>query len=186
MRNGGARAAQGRILAFVDADTRINPETFNAIDDYFAGDVRVVGATGILPERRSVGIDLTWLILGLTTMLLGYGIPRRRYQCAPSGLVCCRQEDWAAVGGYSESLLFAEDARFLLDLKKLGRKRGKSVGWLRDVPAIFSARKFDEHGDWHYLFLPLRFLLALVWYPALRKWAERYWYGRQRETHHES
>ncbi|UCC49033.1 MAG: glycosyltransferase, partial [Gemmatimonadota bacterium] len=31
-RNGGAHAARGEVLAFVDADSRIHPETFNAID----------------------------------------------------------------------------------------------------------------------------------------------------------
>src|SRR5437773_5120466 len=70
VRNGGARVAVGRIVAFVDADTQIHPETFNAIDDYFADDIRVVGVTGVLPERRSFGIDLTWLMLGLITALL--------------------------------------------------------------------------------------------------------------------
>ena len=181
VRNAGARQAGGEIVAFVDADTRLHPETLNAIDEYFATDAAIVGATGILPERRSPGIDATWLMLGLTSTLLGYGLPRRWHQCAPTGLVCCRRADWAAVGGYSERLLFAEDARFLLDLKRLGKRRGQRVGWLRDVPATFSTRKFDEHGDWHYLVLPLRFLVGLLWYPALRAWAERYWYGRQRD-----
>ena len=181
VRNGGAAASVGDILAFVDADTRIHPETFNAADDFFANDSKVVGATGILPERRSLGIDTTWLMLAVTTALLGYGIPRTKYQSAPTGVVCCRRADWAAVGGYSERLLFAEDARFLLDLKQLGRSRGQRAGWLKDVPAIFSARKFDEHGDWHYLFLPLRFIGGLLWFPSLRAWAERYWYGEQRD-----
>jgi len=31
-RNGGAHAARGEVVAFVDADMRIHPETFNAID----------------------------------------------------------------------------------------------------------------------------------------------------------
>jgi glycosyltransferase involved in cell wall biosynthesis len=180
VRNGGAAASVGGLLAFVDADTRIHPETFNAIDDLFANGSYVVGASGILPERRSLGIDATWLMLAVTTALLGYGVPRTRYQSAPTGVVCCRRADWATVGGYSERLLFAEDARFLFDLKKLGRRRGQRVGWLRDVPATFSARKFDEHGDWHYVFLPLRFVLGLLWFPGLRAWAERYWYGDQR------
>ncbi len=181
VRNGGAAAAHGTILAFVDADTRIHPETFNAIADHFSDTTYVVAATGILPARRSLGIDVTWLILGLATLLLRYGIPRARHQCAPTGLVRCRRADWKAVGGYSERLRFAEDARFLLDLRRLGRRRGQVVGWLPNVPAIFSARKSDEHGDWHYVFMPLRFVLGLLWYPALRSWAERYWYGSQRD-----
>lgn len=181
VRNGGAAVARGEIVAFVDADTRLHANTFSAIEEYFATDAKIVGATGILPERRSLGIDVTWCILGLITAVLGYGVPRARHQCAPSGLVCCRRADWAAVGGYSERLLFAEDARFLLDLKRLGRRRAQTVGWLRDVPATFSARKFDEHGDWHYVFMPLRFVLGLLWFPTLRRWADRYWYGRQRD-----
>src|SRR5438093_3363521 len=32
VRNGGARAASGEVLAFMDADLRIHPQTFNAID----------------------------------------------------------------------------------------------------------------------------------------------------------
>ncbi|MFB3110649.1 MAG: glycosyltransferase family 2 protein, partial [Gemmatimonadales bacterium] len=32
-RNGGAAVARGALLAFTDADMRIHPETFNAIDE---------------------------------------------------------------------------------------------------------------------------------------------------------
>src|ERR1035437_1341775 len=50
-RNGGARVARDEILAFVDADTQIHPETFNEIDRVFS-DTRVIGgATGIDFER---------------------------------------------------------------------------------------------------------------------------------------
>ena len=180
VRNGGAQVARGNIVAFVDADTQIHTETFNAIDDYFAPGTRIVGVTGARPERRSRGIDVTWGILGTLTVLLRYGMPRTRSECAPTGVVACRREDWEAVGRYSEKVLFAEDVLFLLALRRLGRRQRKQTGWLKGVPAIFSMRKFDQHGDWHYVTFPLRILLGAVWPPTLIRWANAYWYGQQR------
>lgn len=182
VRNGGARVARGEILAFVDADTQVHPETFNAIDEYFASGRRVVGVSGALPERHSLAIDLSWWLLGALTILLGYGIPRSRWDCAPTGVVCFRKADWEAISGYTEHWLFAEDVRLLLELRRLGRRRGQSSGWLKDVPAVFSTRKFDEHGDWHYLTAPARFsFLALFHRAGLARWVKRYWYGNQRQ-----
>ncbi len=51
VRNGGARAAVGDILAFVDADSQIHPETFNAIERTMASGRVVIGATGFLYDR---------------------------------------------------------------------------------------------------------------------------------------
>jgi len=61
-RNGGAKLARGEFLCFIDADSRIHPETFNAIDAALAAGRFVAGATGIHPERWSVGIAATWLL----------------------------------------------------------------------------------------------------------------------------
>ncbi len=184
VRNGGARAARGELLAFVDADTQVHPETFNAMEDYFASGKRIVGVSGARPERHSLAIDLSWWLLGACTVLLGYGIPRTRWDCAATGVVCCRKADWAAIGGYTENWLFAEDVRLLVALKRLGRRRGQSTGWLKGVPAVFSTRKFDEHGDWHYLAAPAGFtFLALFHRAGLARWVQEYWYGDQRSKH---
>ena len=182
VRNAGARAARGRVLAFVDADTQVHPETLNAIEDYFSTDRWIVGVSGAIPERRSLGITLSWLMLGLSAIVARYGIPRRFSECAATGVVCCRKADWAAVGGYSERWLMAEDVWLLLDLGRLGRRRGQRCGWLTGAPAVFSTRKFDVYGDWHYLTAPTRLaLLALFHRPGADGWVRRYWYGEQRE-----
>lgn len=183
VRNAGARTARGRVLAFVDADTQLHPETLNAVADYFADDADpagVLAVTGVVPERRATGIDATWVAFGPVAVLLGFGVPTSLSRCVPTGMVCCRRDDWLAVGGYDERLRFAEDVAFLVALKRLGRRRGQTVGWLRDVPAVFSTRKFDEHGDWHYATMPARLIAGLVWPRGLRRWVERYWYGQQR------
>jgi glycosyltransferase involved in cell wall biosynthesis len=180
VRNAGARAARGDILAFVDADTQLHPGSMNAVADFFADPARVFAVTGVVPERRSPAIDLTWLLFAPITAMLGFGAPTSLARCVATGMVCCRRADWLEVDGYDERLLFAEDVRFIVAMKRLGRRRGQKVGWLADVPAVFSTRKFDEHGDWHYVTMPARLLAGLLWWPGLRRWVERYWYGEQR------
>jgi glycosyltransferase involved in cell wall biosynthesis len=166
-RNGGARAARGEILAFVDADSQIHPETFNAIEDTLASGRVIVGASGVGLSRMSPALALLMLV----------AVPMTRIARLDSGVVFCRREDWEAVGGYNEARPVAEDIQFLLDLKRLGRERGQGYARARGVKAITSTRKFDKHGDWQFLLGMLRApLLGLLDPPALERWIRRYWY----------
>ena len=66
-----------------------------------------------------------------------------------------------------------------LALKKLGARCGERFVRLRGVPALFSTRKFDEHGDW--FFLPTAARIA--WLRATgssraESLIRRYWYTR--------
>src|SRR5262249_18523798 len=61
-RNGGARVARGELLAFIDADSQIHPETFNVIDQAMATGRFVGGATGVRMEQLSPGIAVTFLL----------------------------------------------------------------------------------------------------------------------------
>ncbi len=171
VRNGGARAARGEILAFVDADTRIHPETFNAIEQELASGRVVGGASGVRPERLSPGVAATEALLLLLVWTTGMD----------TGVTFCRREDFEAVGGYSEDRKFAEDVQFLLDLRRLGRRRGQRLGRTRRAKAIYSLRKFDRYGDWHYFKLLARGLPTLLWRPyALERWVQEYWYSDRR------
>jgi len=183
VRNAGARAARGNVLAFVDADTRIHEQTFNAIEDYFRDGDAVAGVCGAVPERSSLPIALGWSLVGAMTALTGFGLPLSFADCMPTGVVCCRRDDWRRVGGYPEDWRFAEDAVFLLDLVRLGRREGRPWGWIHGAPATVSTRKFDEHGEWHFVTMPLKLVMLALRSGGLSAWAKRYWYGRQRSTH---
>lgn len=171
VRNGGARAARGEILAFVDADTRIHAETFNAIDALMASGRVAAGASGVRLERMSVGIAFTlalFLPLVWTTGL-------------DTGVTFCRNADFDAIGGYNENRNFAEDVQFLFDLKRLGRRRGQRLGRTRSAKALASVRKFDRYGDWHYFALVARGLWTMSWRPhAWESWIHEYWYSDRR------
>lgn len=166
-RNGGARASHGEILAFVDADSQIHPETFNAIEASLADSRVIGGATGVTMERWSIGIGLVYLVM----------LPLVKIARIDTGVVFCRRTDFEEVGGYNEDRLIAEDVQFLLDLKRLGRRRRQRFERIRGAKAIASTRKFDRHGDWHYVTGMLGMAWALLFSRRrLDRWIRTYWY----------
>ncbi len=174
VRNGGAWEARGRVFAFVDADTRIHPDTFNAIDRALATGPVVAGATGVKLDRMSLGIAIAYMVL--VPMVWATGMD--------TGVVFCRRKDFEAVGGYNEGRLFAEDVQFLMDLKRLGRTRRQKLTRVTSAKAIASTRKFDKYGDWHYIWMMLRSLYWLLLSPhSLDKFARSYWYDNHRCVH---
>jgi len=165
-RNAGAAIARGRLLCFVDADSQIHPDTFNVIASHmYRADV-IGGATGVTPERWSVGIAVSYAVLA----------PIAAATRIDTGVVFCRRDDFETIGGYDETMKFAEDVRFHFDMRSLGRERGARLVRASNAKAVFSTRKFDRFGEWHYL--PL--MLKAPWYLLNRRagdrLAQRYWY----------
>jgi glycosyltransferase involved in cell wall biosynthesis len=173
-RNAGARAAAGDVLAFIDADSRVHPETFNVIDRLLR-DGRVVGGTsGAVFERRSAGLWCTQAALAMI------GVAARGWDgltrpAMDTGVVFCQRSDFETVGGYRERYSWGEDVWLLFDLRQLGWRTGRHLAGATASPAVFSTRKFDRYGDWHYFTLPFR----LFWDVIRRRTgtAQRYWYG---------
>jgi hypothetical protein len=98
-----------------------------------------------------------------------------------TGVVFCPRTDFDAVGGYDESRRYAEDVLFLWHLRRHGRATGRRLVRLSGVKTIASARKFDEHGDWHFLTrMPPLAWRMLFRASAPTAFSERYWYGERR------
>ena len=167
-RNGGARASTGEILCFIDADSAVHPQTFDAIDLVMKTGKYVWGVTGATMERMSFPLFITYWTFLPMVLLTGLDI----------GLSFCRREDFEAVGGYDESRLYAEDVKFPWALKRLGRTRGQRTVRLPQVKALGCTRKFDQFGDWHYFWmLGHVFKSLLTWNWHDEKLADRYWYN---------
>lgn len=166
-RNGGARAARGEILCFVDADSAIHPQTFDAVDVAMKTGRYVWGVTGTILERKSIPLLLTTYMFMPMVWITGLDI----------GLSFCLREDFETVDGYDESRLYAEDVLFPMALRRLGRTRGQRFVRLPRIKALGCTRKFDQFGEWHYFGMLAHVLKSLV----TRNWsderlANRYWY----------
>lgn len=171
VRNGGAHAAGGEFLSFVDADSQIHPSTFDAIDEALARNDVIGGATGVRLERWSLGIALTYLMIVPIVILTGMD----------TGVVFCRRSDFLTLGGYDERRELAEDVAFLWALRRLGRSRAARLVRLRHVKAIASTRKFDKHGEWHYFTQIIPAAVPALLRPTKRSdLARRYWYTDDR------
>ena len=166
-RNGGAASAQSPILAFVDADTQIHPETFNGIERALANERVIGGATGVTMERWSVALLATYAAIIPLVLVTGMD----------AGVVFCRRSDFIEVGGYDEWRPVAEDVAFLWAMKRLGWSRRQRLTRLRSVKAIASTRKFDRHGDWHYFREMARLPIVRLWNAnATEELIRKYWY----------
>ncbi len=169
VRNGGAAIAQGAILAFIDADCTMHPETFNAIDEAMSTGRYAGGATGWRFERNSAGLAATRFIV--RTFIT---IPMR----FEGGVVFCSRTAFDAVGGYNDTKDIAEDAEFFRAVRAYGKRTG--LGMKMGTPsatATISTRKFDEHGDWHMFTMPF---WPLTKRRSLAQIVEDYWYPRER------
>jgi glycosyltransferase involved in cell wall biosynthesis len=166
-RNGGAAAARGDVLCFVDADMRIHPDTFGAIARALASPRVVGGATGVTLERWSLGLACTYAMF----------LPMVWLTSMDTGVVFCRREDFERLGGYDESRRIAEDVVFLWSLRRLGRRRGARLVRLTEAKAVASTRKFDRYGDWHYFTRVLPRALAAGFRPSrMDDFIDDYWY----------
>lgn len=169
VRNAGAVVATGDFLAFIDADSRIHPETFNVIDRKLSNLRIIGGATGVRLDRWSPGILVTYIILVSMVWILGMD----------TGVVFCRKADFEAIGGYDETRRVAEDVRFIYELKRLGRRHNQRLIRATEAKAITSMRKFDRHGDWYYMGLISRFFRGILsGRDVLDEVADLYWYDR--------
>ncbi|MDX6497290.1 MAG: hypothetical protein QOG23_550 [Blastocatellia bacterium] len=166
-RNGGGHAAGGEIVCFIDGDSAVHPETFDAIEAAIASGRCIGGATGLTLERKSFGLLVTYCL----------GAPMVWFSGMDSGVVFCRREDFEAVGGYDEGYMYAEDLLFLMALRKLGKTRGQRLTRLPKVRALGCTRKFDQFGDWHYFGMLGKAIKSWItgnWHD--QKLADRYWY----------
>lgn len=130
-RNTGARAADGELLIFVDADTEVTPEAVRGAVDAIEGGATYGGA-----DITWDGTIPLWTRVMLRTTLLVYRLDK----LASGAFFFCTREAFERAGGFDESLFAAEEYYLAKKLKKIGRH-----AWIKQ-PVLTSGRKLRAHS----------------------------------------
>ena len=169
-RNSGARAARGRHLFFLDADTLVPDSTFRAA--YHALENCTVGAGG-----ATLRFDSTHnrLIAGVILPKM-WNFISKTFGYLAGCFIFCRKDLFEKCGGFPETHYAGEEILFSKNIRLQCLQAGLSLKILDRFPVISSARKLLWYRDCKMLKLLLPTLL-LPWVLQQRRFC-RFWYER--------
>lgn len=164
-RNAGARAATGDVLIFVDADTRIPPDTISQ--------VRHALATGAIGGGAVVRFDgpVAWHFRLLTRVtVLGSRLTRLAFGC----FIFCTRTAFVDTGGFDETIYASEEIAFSRALKRYGRFV------ILPAEVLTSGRKLRAHSASEVWRALGHAMLQMVGLKRGRRGLDA-WYGGRRE-----
>jgi glycosyltransferase involved in cell wall biosynthesis len=144
IRNAAAKAATGEVIVTIDADSRMTANMLTEIDRLLRTGRFIGGGVTIRPERWSLGILVTVLLLAVLLL----------WRRVSGGLFWCLRKDFEAIGGFNENLVSLEDLDFAQRLKAHGMGQGKRFTTITKAHIVTSCRKWDMFGDWYLLLNP--------------------------------
>ncbi len=143
IRNAGIKAASGKIIVTIDADSIMSKYSLCEISKYLQSGKYIGGGSPIRFDRMSIGIlcSAAAVAVNLVPIMI------RNKAALSGGMFWFYKKDFEAVEGFDETLVSLEDMDFAARLNRWGKTQGKKFGSLRHSYIITSSRKFDEFGD---------------------------------------
>ncbi len=145
VRNAGIKAAGGKIIVTIDADSQMTKYSLAEISSKLESRNYVGGGTNPKFDRMSIGIAVSTLYVAVN--LIPVMIKNGGY--LSGAMFWFYKTDFNAIGGFDETLVSLEDMDFAQRLKAHGKKSGRKYGTLKRSYVLTSTRKFDEFGDWY-------------------------------------
>ena len=131
-RNTGAAHATGDWLLFIDADSYPTKELFSDVVTAIADGRCIAGGS-------TVRIDLQGF--QYNAAVGWWNFLSRRLRWAAGSFIFCETAAFREIGGFTETLYAAEEINLFRRLKRLARRRGRSIVILDRHPMLTSHRK---------------------------------------------
>jgi len=170
-RNCGAKAAKGKYLIFLDADTIISAQLLGKTLELLDSG-KIAGGGTVLDCSQTKLLKVKFL-LELWNLI-------SRFRKLAAGLyLFCLKQAWLDIGGFDESVYIAEELLFSKQLKKWAKKHKMNFRIL-DIPVQTSLRKF-------YWFRYSTIISSLVLGSFVKKNKDkcRLWYDRFPQKHNQ-
>ncbi len=167
-RNTGARAARGRWLIFVDADTTLTAALLGKALKNLKSGLIAGGGTIVAPDRT--------LEPSAHSVLDTWNRFSKLFNIAAGCFVYCERVAFEAVGGFSQRVYASEELWFSIHMHLWAWRRGKRFRVIRDQPVVTSIRKLDWFSPARLTFSSL--LLTLFPFALFSRRLCHFWYHR--------
>jgi glycosyltransferase involved in cell wall biosynthesis len=131
-RNAGASRATGDWLLFVDADSFPTQELFTDVATVIASGRCVAGGSTVRVDLKgfAYAAGVGW-----------WNVLSRRFKWAAGSFIFCETAAFREIGGFTDRLYAAEEIDLFRRLKRLAKRRRRSIVILTRHPLLTSARK---------------------------------------------
>jgi len=142
IRNVAVAATSGDVVVTIDADSRMSSNMLKEVSRLLSTGRYIGGGTRIHPDRFSLGIFISGLIIFYYAFKFGL---------KSAGLFWFRKKDFDAIDGFNEKLVSLEDLDFANRLAAYGKTKNLKYGTAWNAAITTSCRKFDKFGDWYFV-----------------------------------
>lgn len=141
-RNAGAAQAGGDWLIFVDADSSPTPELFDDVAQLITEGRCMAGGSTVVFADRHPGLAFAG---GVWNAISRLG------RLAAGSFIFCEAAAFRETGGFDETLYASEELALFRRLKRLARRKRRSIVILHRHPLLTSGRKLRLYGWGEYL-----------------------------------
>lgn len=137
IRNSGIRAASGKIIVTIDADSVMSKYSLCEVREKLESGKYIGGGSPMIFDMMSIGIlcSSVYVAANIIPLII------KNKTALSGGMFWFYKDDFEIIGGFDETLVSLEDMDFAVRMNRLALSRGQKTGSLRHSYITTSSRK---------------------------------------------